>query len=176
MKLLDIANAEVGTREDEKKTNKGDVVKYQNAVGLPVGGGYSWCQAFVYWCGLMAYGVQNFIPKTAGVLNCWSKVPKEQKLLKISITPQNFSQLIKPGYQFFYDHGKGLGHTGIVCEVYEDGSFGTIEGNSNDDGSREGYEVALRTKERVTKNQLRKITDKNLIGFAKWEDIKSNSV
>jgi len=36
-------------------------------------------------------------------------------------------------------------HTGIVTEVGE-GSFETIEGNTNDEGSREGYEVCARVR------------------------------
>lgn len=38
------------------------------------------------------------------------------------------------------DHGHGLGHTGIVEIVIGD-ILHTIEGNTNDTGSREGYEV-----------------------------------
>lgn len=36
-------------------------------------------------------------------------------------------------------------HTGIVTHFHED-CFDTIEGNTNDDGSREGYEVCARTR------------------------------
>ena len=36
-------------------------------------------------------------------------------------------------------------HTGIVTEV-GDGWFRTIEGNTNDEGSREGYEACARTR------------------------------
>ena len=36
-------------------------------------------------------------------------------------------------------------HTGIVLEV-DDQTFDTIEGNTNDEGSREGYEVCQRTR------------------------------
>ncbi|EKT4520794.1 CHAP domain-containing protein, partial [Flavobacterium psychrophilum] len=39
--------------------------------------------------------------------------------------------------------GKGLGHTGIVEKVIEKTIY-TIEGNTNDDGSREGYKVCRR--------------------------------
>jgi hypothetical protein len=36
-------------------------------------------------------------------------------------------------------------HTGIVVNA-SDETFKTIEGNTNDDGSREGYEVCARTR------------------------------
>ena len=41
------------------------------------------------------------------------------------------------------DFGKGLGHTGFV-ERIDGTSIHTIEGNTNDTGSREGYEVCRR--------------------------------
>lgn len=44
------------------------------------------------------------------------------------------------------DFCKGTGHTGFVERV--DGSnIHTIEGNTNDEGSREGYEVARRVRQ-----------------------------
>ena len=43
------------------------------------------------------------------------------------------------------DFGKGLGHTGFVEKV-EGNVIHTIEGNTNDTGSREGYEVCRRTR------------------------------
>jgi len=36
-------------------------------------------------------------------------------------------------------------HTGLVTECHHD-AFDTIEGNTNDDGSREGYEVCSRSR------------------------------
>jgi hypothetical protein len=44
------------------------------------------------------------------------------------------------------DYGKGQGHTGFVVEVLSNGNLKTIEGNTNDEGSREGYEVCYRTR------------------------------
>lgn len=43
------------------------------------------------------------------------------------------------------DFGRGMGHTGIVVEVIGD-SIRTIEGNTNDEASREGYIVAEKTR------------------------------
>ena len=50
----------------------------------------------------------------------------------------------KPGDIFIMDYGKGLGHTGFVVEVLSNGNLKTIEGNTNDEGSSEGYEVCYR--------------------------------
>jgi hypothetical protein len=41
---------------------------------------------------------------------------------------------------FIMDFGGGKGHTGFVTQVIGD-RIQTVEGNSNDEGSREGFEV-----------------------------------
>lgn len=51
----------------------------------------------------------------------------------------------KRGDLFFLLHANGQGHIGIVLEN-TGGKIRTIEGNSNDDGSREGYEVVRRSR------------------------------
>jgi hypothetical protein len=66
---------------------------------------------------------------------------KEQKL-RVTI-PQ-------AGDIFVMDFGNGAGHTGIVEKVLPNGILQTIEGNTNDDGSRDGYEVCRRARS-VTK-------------------------
>lgn len=52
---------------------------------------------------------------------------------------------ILPGSIFIIHHGCNYVHTGIVISSYQD-TFTTIEGNTNDDGSAEGYEVCFRTR------------------------------
>lgn len=162
MKLLEIAISQIGVEEDKLHTNHGEATKYQDAVGLPKGGGYAWCQCLVFWCGLQAYGANNPVPKTAGVLDAWHKAKK--KILKVDSTCLN----IRPGYQGILDHGKGQGHTFIVEKVDADGTLHTIEGNSNDDGSRDGYEVCRLSK--------RKLTDKQLLGFIVYNEEDINVV
>jgi hypothetical protein len=129
------AITQIGVQEVPKGSNKGvDVEKYLKSIGL--GGGYSWCMAFAYWNVQQAatkLGIANPLFKTGGVLAQWNnRIP-----LQTSI-PQ-------PGYLFVIDEGKGEGHTGIVEYVVGD-TIHTIEGNTNDDGSREGYEVCRRVR------------------------------
>ena len=156
MKLVDIAIGQIGVEEDTAHTNMGEAKKYQDAVGLPHNSGFPWCQSFVYWCAMMAYGAFNQVVKTGGVLNCWNKttVPK---ILKADATAQN----ILPGFQFILDFGHGLGHTGIVEYVDHDGTLHTIEGNSNPAGGRDGYCVA---------RHIRHLTDATLKGFICYTD------
>ena len=55
--------------------------------------------------------------------------------------------LTAPGDLFLvHRHGEDWTHTGVVTEVVGPGLVRTIEGNTNDDGSREGYEVCARTR------------------------------
>ena len=105
--------------------------------------------AFMYWCvkeaitklvptGLIKFinSLQSYNPmvRTGGVLEQWKLIRPEYKIA-VGETPQ-------PGDIFIMDLGHGLGHTGIVERVDPDGTLHTIEGNTNDTGSREGYEVA----------------------------------
>lgn len=137
-KALEIAATQLGIQEAPGHKNTGkDVEKYLKSVGL--GPGYSWCMAFVYWCFSEAsdkMARKNPLFKTGGVLEQW----RQRKDNFRSLTPQS-------GDIFIMDYGKGLGHTGIVEKVELD-TIHTIEGNTNDDGSREGYEVCRRTRPR----------------------------
>lgn len=96
--------------------------------------------AFMYWCtkeASMQLGIENPLFKTAGVLAMYNK----KKDLVVT-RPQ-------PGDIFIMDYGKGQGHTGIVEKV-EKNLIHTIEGNTNDEGSREGYEVCRKQRKRNT--------------------------
>ena len=133
-KLVEVALTQDGVTENPKGSNSGpEVNEYLKSVGLKPG--FSWCMAFVYWCANKAYGTENKLVKTAGVLDQWNKIDYKYK----SKTPQ-------VGSIFIMDFGGGKGHTGIVTEV-KGSTIYTIEGNSNDEGSREGYEVCRRIRQ-----------------------------
>jgi hypothetical protein len=136
-KAVEAALSQVGVHEDPGNNNTGPQVNaYLKAVGL--GPGYSWCMAFVYWCfndAAAKLAVKNPMLKTGGVLRQWN----ERKLKHGQVHPM-------PGDVFIMDFGGGLGHTGIVERV--DGIWVyTIEGNSNDEGAREGFEVCKRRRQ-----------------------------
>lgn len=128
---LSVAVSQLGYTELPAGSNWGKhVEKYLASVGINFAA--PWCMAFVYWCVQEASkesGIANPLIKTGGVLHQWNKIDKAYKVK----TPQ-------PGDIFIMDYGKGLGHTGFVTKVTDDRIL-TIEGNSNDEGSREGYEV-----------------------------------
>lgn len=124
----------MGIEERPRGSNAGaDVEKYLKSVGL--GKGYSWCMAFVYWCAVEVAretGKPNPLAKTGGVLAQWNKMPPERK-----------KAVPMAGDVFIMYFGKGTGHTGFVTKI-DGANVHTIEGNTNDEGSREGYEVARR--------------------------------
>lgn len=133
---LESAVSQLGVTEIPKGSNAGpDVEKYLKSVSL--GKGYAWCMAFVYWNVAQASlktGLKNPLKKTAGVLDQYNATQNLRKLI-----PQD-------GDIFIMNFGKGVGHTGFVEKVLSKNKIQTIEGNTNDDGSREGYEVCRRTR------------------------------
>ena len=137
-KALQIAITQLGKKEEPLGSNWGEPVQsYLRSVGI--GFPASWCMAFVYWCyknASIELNVKNTAIKTGGVLKVWNDAPKECK---------SSSPLI--GSVFIMDFGKGLGHTGII-EKFDSVNVYTIEGNTNDTGSREGIEVCRRTRKR----------------------------
>ncbi|MCT3661051.1 CHAP domain-containing protein [Elizabethkingia anophelis] len=139
-KALQIALTQEGQTEKPLGSNWGEPVKtYLASVGI--GFPASWCMAFVYWCFVQASknsGVANPAIRTGGVLFAWNKAAASQK----STTPSI-------GSVFIMDFGKGQGHTGFV-EKFDSNYIYTIEGNTNDNGSREGIKVCRRKRLRNT--------------------------
>lgn len=133
---LFVAKTQIDIRE-EGNNGGPEVKRYLKAVGLSVG--YPWCMAFVYWCvdqAAQKLQLANPLIITGGVLRQWN----ESNLRKV---PAKASGPVQPGDIFIMDFGGGIGHTGFVVSI--NGSIvNTIEGNTNNDGSREGYEVAYK--------------------------------
>jgi hypothetical protein len=142
--VLQIAQTEVGTLEVPVGSNWGPKVEaYLRSSGVTFPA--AWCAAFVYWCfneAATAAGTANPVYKTAGVMMHWNKTTGK-KILAKDATENPL--LIKPGHIFIMSFGGGLGHTGLVKAV--NGGFITvIEGNTNNNGSREGIGVFERTR------------------------------
>ena len=143
-KVLEVASAEEKkpVREDPPNSNRGaDVVKYLNSVGVPPGN--SWCAAFVFWCfgeAARQLGRGNPVFRTGGCLAHWNGAPGAGAQRIVGAKAQADPSLLRPGMIFIMDHGGGLGHTGLI-ESVAGGLITTIEGNSNNDGSREGVGV-----------------------------------
>ena len=129
---IKIAKSQIGAKENPLGSNWGVPIKdYLKSVGINFPA--SWCMAFVYWCFDQVCEGNNPLIRSGGVLHCWNTANPSLKFTK---DPQE-------GDIFIMDFGKGLGHTGIVYKT--DATFiYTIEGNTNDSGSREGIMVCYK--------------------------------
>lgn len=135
------AASQVGVEEAPGHNNRGQKVEeYLKSCGLS--GGYPWCAAFVRWC-LLKAGVD---PKKAtefgaAVIGDYHAAGKQGALRTL---PQR-------GFLGGFLNKDGTGHIYFITDVNGDGSWQTIEGNTNDDGSREGYKVARKKRSRNSK-------------------------
>lgn len=143
-KSVIIALGEVGYLEKqsrrqlyEKHTNPGDenYTKYAREMDIlfcfyrGVKQGYPWCDVFVDWCFVQAYGViagrkllcQPILSKGAGCRYSYGYYAQAGRLVD---SPQEGDQI------FFRREGR-ICHTGLVTGV-KDGRVYTVEGNTSD--------------------------------------------
>lgn len=135
-RAIEVARTQLFVREKTGHNDGREVEEYLQSVGL--GKGYSWCQAFVYWCyqqSADALHITNPVTHTAGVLYHWQHTHGEKLEPSRAIA----------GDVFVMDFGNGEGHTGMISEVRYD-VITTIEGNTNIDGSRNGNGVYERSR------------------------------
>jgi hypothetical protein len=148
------AAQEVGVREEPLGSNRGPRVdQYLRSVGLdPTQGSFAWCAAFVYFCfdqACMGLSVKNPVIKTAGVAEHWD-LAGARGIHRLSADEcQAEPSLVQPGMIFIITTGGGHGHTGLVEEV-RGVALTTLEGNTNEGGSREGIGVFRRTSRRIS--------------------------
>ncbi len=135
--LIAEARRYLGVQEKPKLSNRGTQIDYWIAeCGLDPAGAYPWCAAFVGQVGRQALGHAWPLPRTASCasLASWAtngrlvETPQVGDLFLLwesGLTPARY------------------GHVGIVTEVGAR-DFGTIEGNTNPGGSRDGFGVFAR--------------------------------
>jgi hypothetical protein len=154
---LAVAVSEIGVMEVPPGSNRGPRVdQYLIEAGVrPETGSYPWCAAFVYWCFVQSSkqaNIRNPAIKTAGVLDLWRRAT-DKDIPRVTGTRAMASpDLVRPGFVFIMDFGGGVGHTGFVRSV-EDGRIRTVEGNTNDDGTREGVGVFERLRKIASINK-----------------------
>lgn len=97
--------------------------------------GDPWCCAFVSFVLCIVNGGTNPLPMTA---SC-------QALREYAAAHGMLTTEPDAGDVFLLLNGEGHAHhTGFVASQISGGVFSTIEGNTNDDGSRDGYGVFAR--------------------------------
>ncbi len=152
--VIDQAQADVGVRESPLGSNRGTRVEaMQKVVRIPPGS--PWCAAAVAAWGVEALGNIWPLPLTGscdvlldfarrrGILHTEPK--RGDVFLRLDATDDDDAQ-----------------HAGIVERAHENGDFDTIEGNTNDGGSREGDGCYERE---------RSIKGKTRYRFVRWIDL-----
>lgn len=151
-KALEIAISQIGQKENPLGSNWGHPVQdYLASVNITFPA--AWCYAFQYWCFDQAshqLNIRNPLIKTGSVLKAWNTALPSNKVKTI---PQS-------GDIFIMSLGGGLGHCGIIESIQNNELLTTIEGNTNDTGSREGIEVE--------RKNIRKTSDKKIIGYLRY--------
>ncbi len=158
---LAIAQAEEAAqvREVRPPANRGPRVdEYQIRTGLRLkagADGFSWCACFLYWSfdeAAKKLGRKNRVIKTAGCQDHWNRA-RDAGISQISGSRATSKpELVTPGMIFIMAFSQGTGHTGIVESVHG-GFITTIEGNSNNQGSRDGFGVFRLTRKINTINK-----------------------
>jgi GH25 family lysozyme M1 (1,4-beta-N-acetylmuramidase) len=143
--VIRTAEKEVGYTEGRSHGAHDNDTKYADEVpGLEWADLQPWCATFVSWVALHA-GAGSLYPRTASCDEAarWFKAHKR------------WSDYPAVGAQVFYGTPRDLDHTGIVVD-YDATHITTIEGNTNDNGSREGTSV-------MRKERLRRSA--NVVGY-----------
>lgn len=129
------------------------VEEYLHSVGL--GPGNPWCAAFVNWC-LRQAGFLGGPMSGAGAVRYWSKWANDRGRLLSG------GKFAKRGDLFCWLNANGTGHIGFVCETKVVAGvwwIRTIEGNSNENGSREGDRVVRKWRMVTSKYRFIKLGD-----------------
>jgi hypothetical protein len=135
--VIDTALSQVGVREATGNNDGKSVEKYLKACNL--GKGYAWCAAFITW-NYTVNGVKAI--KSAWAPSWFS--PKNTIWKRNSLNNEN----PRSGDVFGLWINNRIGHVGFVYK-WGDKVTTTIEGNTNEAGSREGDGVYM--KKRLTR-------------------------
>lgn len=157
--VLNTLRSELGAEEEPRGSNRGPKIKkYLAATGLPEG--YPWCAAVIAWAGREAASESGFVWPLPLSADCDVLLAAARKLniLKTKPQPGDLGLVLRSTYD--------ATHVFMVEEVNADGSLQTLEGNSNTNGSREGYKM-VRLDNRPHRSFLR---------FVRWIDVVESRV
>jgi CHAP domain len=134
---LDVHSLEVGGQ------NKGPWVRLY--MGGHEGTPWPWCAGFVTFVLSQAVESLNATMPIAGSVSC-DTLAAQAREAGLLLPEEEAQGSLRPGSIFLIRRtATDWTHTGFVTDVH-DGVFDTIEGNTNDDGSREGFEVCARSR------------------------------
>jgi hypothetical protein len=142
--VLYIAKSQLGVTENPSNWGR-DVSAYLRSVGIRFPA--AWCGAYVYWCYMMYSCDINLNHLKLGYVPNWSRgemaqyVVWDKRTSEVKIQDFDF----QPGdlCTIYFQSMKREAHIFMVLEK-SNGQLITIEGNTNDGGSRDGYGVFIR--------------------------------
>lgn len=140
-----IYSSYIGVREATGKNDGKQVEAFLRSCGL--GKGYAWCSCFVKFC-LDKAGIKNTI-------NAWSPTAENRK--NVIYDKGTMWQTPRKGdvFAIYYTSLKRVGHVGFYDGHINKKTFYTVEGNTNQAGSREGDGVYRKIR---SYNQIKSIT------------------
>ena len=110
------------------------------------GADWAWCAGFVTFVMAQATESMNVAMPIEGSFSCDSLAAQARTAGLFVAEREAMEKAVAPGSVFLVRRtATDWTHTGIVAQA-ADGTFDTIEGNTNDDGHREGFEVCSRSR------------------------------
>lgn len=145
-KVASIYHGEVGVRELTGRNDGERVEEYLRATGLPKGN--AWCAAFVTWVFRQA--------EVTAPISAWSPSWFSRNVIYTRGAKNNITPGKADVFGIYFNNLKRIAHVGFIDE-WSDGSVytKTVEGNTNDTGSREGDGVYYK---RRLKSQVYKVS------------------
>jgi hypothetical protein len=136
--------------------NRGYFVDALNdSTGAPHGS--PWCASFLYYVGTRALGSARWPLPRSAACDDLLRFATKNGILRATPTRGNVFLVLNPA------NPSDAVHTGFVELAKMGGAFSTVEGNSNDDGSREGVAV-VRLQRGGDKDKRRYV-------FVDWESL-----
>jgi surface antigen len=159
-KIIAIATSYIGQQEVQPNQSFKDPSFLAKMIARGWKKGQAWCSYFAKQCYVEAYADN---PRLLPVIkSCGSGGAANTLENYKGDGTFTISKIPVPGAIAIFKDGKGpLGHAAIVTSV-SGITFLTVEGNTNTDGSRDGYEVAAKSHQL---NQPFKAKGLNLVAF-----------
>lgn len=132
-RAVELAESQLGVSEDGSSNDSAEIRKYKNGSV----DGNPWCASFVSWLYGAGQGSSN--SKTFGY-TASSQAIKQKAISAGCYASANTGYVPKKGDLAMWTKSSSTGHVGIVTKVYPDGSFDTIEGNSQDAVTKHHYD------------------------------------
>lgn len=129
-----VYTTQIGVREATGKNDGKEVEMYLRNAGL--GKGYAWCAAFVKWC----FNQCGITPP----ISAWSPSCHNRNNVVMMYGRYQKKPIAGDVFTIWNIKLKRIAHTGFFHRQINSTIYETVEGNTNDGGSREGDGVYLR--------------------------------